>query len=514
MNYFVNENIFTLNSGTEFSAVKRLRLFHKQGLKAKILTKNYNPNLSGDLERVGLEHQDVLNMYDYFQGLTDLPKKVAENDVRYADVIDKKLYHIEGVDGNESLIKYHGETIAKVLIAPGTVGLIGNIEYYNAMNTVVTRDIWDNRGFKSSTQYYHPNGELGPQIFFDLDGNPKIEITHMNYNGNLIPTMYKLLSYKDRVIRFNSEEEMFIFFMNEICAQEPSVLINDRPSLTPAVAAVQGAAGKWQFLHNAHSRNNDQKTVSKKVVDYLQPLFNIFAPQFDGLITATEKQRDEIAAISNFKKVIALPDSYAEAVKSNELDFDLEKRVKNKIVYLGLISDEKGVADTVDVLSRVQKKLPEARIEFYGYPSPAEKQKQIEEAAEKAEIKDSIVFKGYQTEDVLATELKSAALVINLSSSEAFGMSLLHAMSFGVPAVAYDVKYLSELIEPEVNGELAQRGSKQGMADKVVAILTDPEKWSEMSRAAFDKAQAFSEDSAWEKWQAAKVANETLFVED
>ena len=35
MNYFVNEIIFTLNSGTEFSAIKRLKMFKNHQVEAK-----------------------------------------------------------------------------------------------------------------------------------------------------------------------------------------------------------------------------------------------------------------------------------------------------------------------------------------------------------------------------------------------------------------------------------------------------------------------------------------------
>ena len=103
MNYFVNENIFTLNSGTEFSAIKRLKMFKNHRVEAKILTRNYNPQLSGDLKRVGLTHDDVINMYDYFQDVINVSGR--DVDVRYTNKINKRKYHIEGIDANESLIK-------------------------------------------------------------------------------------------------------------------------------------------------------------------------------------------------------------------------------------------------------------------------------------------------------------------------------------------------------------------------------------------------------------------------
>ena len=87
MNYFVNENIFSMNSGTEFSAAQRVMLFKKNKVPAQIVTRNYNPLMIDDVHRIGLEQKDVLNMCDYFQEILDVaPKDV---NVRYTEAIDK-----------------------------------------------------------------------------------------------------------------------------------------------------------------------------------------------------------------------------------------------------------------------------------------------------------------------------------------------------------------------------------------------------------------------------------------
>ena len=195
-----------------------------------------------DLKRVGLEQADVLNMYNYFQeAVAVVPQDI---DIRYTEVIDKFDYHIVGIDANESQILHHGKVVGKALVAPATVGLVGSLEYYNDMNATVAKDVWDRRGFKSSTQYFHPDGQIGPPSFYNPAGEPKLEIVRMNVNGTLMNTMYQLLNYKGHAWRFNSESGLFIFFMNEIAAAEPSVLINDRPSLINEVAAVTEATAK------------------------------------------------------------------------------------------------------------------------------------------------------------------------------------------------------------------------------------------------------------------------------
>lgn len=505
MNYFVNENIFTLNSGTEFSAIKRLKIFKNHRVEAKILTRNYNSQLSGDLKRVGLTHDDVINMYDYFQDVMNIPEK--DVNVRYTEKIDKRKYHIEGMDANGSLIKHAGQTIAKVIIAPSTVGLVGSIEYNDSMNHIVAKDIWDRRGFLSSTQYFHPDGGIGPQIFFDINGTPKLEIIHMNLQGVLNPTMYKLLNYKGKNRRFNREEELFTFFMNELASQEASVFINDRPSLIPAVSGVEGAVGKWQSLHNSHSKNNQQAGASRLVVDYLNNLFTMYKDNFDGLIVATKQQKDEITKFYDFKQVISLTDTFAKKVKKSA------SRNKNKIIYVGRLSPEKKPADVVEIFANVYRRLPETTLDFYGYSSPSEIQKDLERLVETNNLKNVVNFKGYQSEEMLETALNNAGLLLNTSEGEAFGMNVLEALNHGVPVVAYKVKYgLTEQIENGENGYLVPYGAFQTAADSVIEIIRSKANWDKFSRSAYAKAKEYSEEAVWSQWLNEKIIVDSLFI--
>lgn len=505
MNYFVNENIFTLNSGTEFSAIKRLKIFKNHRVEAKILTRNYNSQLSGDLKRVGLTHDDVINMYDYFQDVMNIPEK--DVNVRYTEKIDKRKYHIEGMDANGSLIKHAGQTIAKVIIAPSTVGLVGSIEYNDSMNHIVAKDIWDRRGFLSSTQYFHPDGGIGPQIFFDINGTPKLEIIHMNLQGVLNPTMYKLLNYKGKNRRFNREEELFTFFMNELASQEASVFINDRPSLIPAVSGVEGAVGKWQSLHNSHSKNNQQAGASRLVVDYLNNLFTMYKDNFDGLIVATKQQKDEITKFYDFKQVISLTDTFAKKVKKSA------SRNKNKIIYVGRLSPEKKPADVVEIFANVYRRLPETTLDFYGYSSPSEIQKDLERLVETNNLKNVVNFKGYQSEEMLETALNNAGLLLNTSEGEAFGMNVLEALNHGVPVVAYKVKYgLTEQIENGENGYLVPYGAIQTAADSVIEIIRSKANWDKFSRSAYAKAKEYSEEAVWSQWLNEKIIVDSLFI--
>lgn len=102
MIYMVGENVFTFNSGTEFSQMQRLKAFKRNGIEAKLLVRNYNRFLYRDASRAGLAKDDYINMYDYFQGVVGLERKKQE--LRLLDSIPLTKYHVVGIDNNLTTI--------------------------------------------------------------------------------------------------------------------------------------------------------------------------------------------------------------------------------------------------------------------------------------------------------------------------------------------------------------------------------------------------------------------------
>ena len=100
MIYLTGENVFTFNSGTEFSQFKRLQAFNEHGWPTKLLLRNYNRMLAKDIVAHGLESANILNMYDYFQEAVGLPRK--ERPLRLLKSIALQDYHIVGIDNNSS----------------------------------------------------------------------------------------------------------------------------------------------------------------------------------------------------------------------------------------------------------------------------------------------------------------------------------------------------------------------------------------------------------------------------
>ena len=67
-------------------------------------------------------------------------------------------------------------------------------------------------------------------------------------------------------------------------------------------------------------------------------------------------------------------------------------------------------------------------------------------------------------------------------------MALAEAALGGAPVVAYDIDWHSELIEPDVTGELVPYLDVSAMADAMEQLLDDPERARRMGSALRSKA--------------------------
>ncbi len=503
--YFTSENIFSFNSGTEFSQAKRTKLFNLEGQTAFYVARNYNPNFHQVALQMELSDDQLINMYDYFQEAIIVPHKKIN--VRFAPFISKRDYHLDSVNPNYSLIKYHGQTTAKVNIAPLTVGLVGSVEYYDSFGNIAAIDYWDWRGFKSSTQYFHPNGQPGAQRFFSPEGKPVMEIARMNISGKLFPTMYKLFDYRGRNWRFDSENELFIFFMNELIAQRPGVVINDRPSMTDVIARIGGAIKKFQYLHDVHTADSGNP-VRGEIMTGLKPLFTTYSSAYDGIIVATNEQRNDLKKRYPKMNIYQAPDTYIDQEQLAKRPKNYSSRVSHKLLYFGRLSEEKHPEQAIRAFGVIKQIVSDATLEFRGYSSSPDFMAQLKKQVVDAGLKGSVAFCSYATGVHRDRILDQAELVIQTSTGEGFSMSLLEAMSHGLPVVAYDANYgPRNFVRDAFNGYLVNNGNVVGLADNVIKIFQDNSLWQKLSVGAYQTAKAFDAKNVWDNWQKSGILN-------
>ncbi|MDR3241849.1 MAG: glycosyltransferase [Lactobacillaceae bacterium] len=501
MKLFVSENIFVFNSGTEHAQARRTKLFNEHGDQALYVTRNYNRFLDRDLQNIGLQADQVLNMYDFFQGAVQIER--TEQNLRLLNSIPLDEYHIVSHGANYSTLEHDGRKVGRINVLPGTVGLVSEIIYNDRAGNKTFQENWDWRGFKSSIDTFHADGHVGTQRFLNLAGVTVLEIVHMNVNGTLYPTMWKLLDYKGQNLRFNSENDLFTFFMNEILVQYPdATIISDRRSLDDVIANVQGALGKFAYFHDIHTPDAMKPRTGKPYPAY-ETILEKRGKEFTAILVPTEAHREDLQARYSNLNFRTAPNTHIDTSMLQK-EPDPEAKPSHRMLFLGRLSPEKRPEDAIRALAATQKTIPDATLEFMGYVSGPDMNQKLRDLATELSVSDSVIFTQYGNQAMVAEALQRAQVIVETSVGEGLGMNLVEGLSYSLPIVSYQINYTTTttaVVEDKVNGFVVPSGSFGTMGLRIADIFQDDEMWQQMRNASFKKAQQFGADQMYAKWQ-------------
>lgn len=107
----------------------------------------------------------------------------------------------------------------------------------------------------------------------------------------------------------------------------------------------------------------------------------------------------------------------------------------------------------------------------------------------KQSVKERIVFLGQCHSDKIRELRQMATVTIMTSRYETFSISLAEALATGSPVVATDVGAIKELVTDGYNGLLAEAGSAESVAEKVIALVDDPDKMKTLSKNAIEDSK-------------------------
>lgn len=168
------------------------------------------------------------------------------------------------------------------------------------------------------------------------------------------------------------------------------------------------------------------------------------------------------------------------------------KKSDKVVTFVSRLVWEKNLQTFVDTINRLQQDHSTIRAMVVG-DGPAKKE--LEHMLPEAH------FTGFVTGEELSRAYASSDIFLFPSETETFGNVTLEAMSSGLPCVVADATGSRSLVESGVNGFLAPPRDTKAFAECVAKIAGESSLYDEMSKAARQKALAFS----WEN-----VNNELL----
>ncbi len=198
----------------------------------------------------------------------------------------------------------------------------------------------------------------------------------------------------------------------------------------------------------------------------------------DVVVALSEQWRHSLSRMSGRDNVRIL---YNPAVVGPYLEREDSGTVN--FLFLGRMGVRKGVFDLVEAVALMRRS--NVRVFVYGDGDV----EGVREHVLRFAVSSKVCVAGWISGSEKTAILKSAHVLVLPSYHEGLPMSVLEAMSWGLPVLATDVGGISEAVEHGRTGFLVEPGDKDGLAKRMDELASSHELRRAMGKAGYGAAK-------------------------
>ena len=499
MYYFLNNRLDANSSGIEHAEVKRLMLFKRNHVKAKIVMSEFNRFAHRNLTLYGMTDDDYVNMFDFFAGTV----KFASRVVTIKDLPIPNFNKVKKSNNGYEVYEDNRKTMTINMLPNGSVD---TIKYYNGDVNCIKQDFYDTRGFKSLTQIYDTvDGHLVCELFFRPDNTIYYEISYEKRPNSYPATNIQLTDIQGVVHSLMNSGQAFTIMLDELNQQdgaERSTFISDRSNITNVpMINMKTPARKIEHFHNIHFRDYWDPTSP---LTYNSISNNELLSKTDLVVTPGKHQADDMRErLRTQVPIVAIPVGIVPDEQLHAEHIPMSERIKGKIIIVARLFHEKRIDDAIKAFNQAYQNNDTLTLDIYGYGNGADNFKEenmLKKLVRDLKLENVVHFMGY-TQD-MDYVYDNAQLSILSSRYEGAPLSIVEAQSHGVPVFAYDINYgPADLIADGQSGFVLPSGHIDDLAAKISEFFASPKLRRKMNEDAYQNAKRFSSDNVWRYWQ-------------
>lgn len=487
--YNVNRGIGWASSGVEYAQAYRSKIFSQLGVRTKFIFTDFfeRDNIEYMTKNIGFADEDVIWLYLWF---TDF--SVAKTTFTPQDLEEKLDGEFEKSTINDTIVyneKDRKHFVTAYLTKDGKA--VQRVEDV-FQGCLLTRDYYSYG--KYCTEYFTPeNGraKLRLRRWFNIDGSTAYEEI---IDGEDI-------LYKMRDALLYSKEAFVGYFFKKLHLDKSDMLIIDRSTdIARGALANRGKAKVSVVVHAEHFSENNTTRDNILWNNFYEYTFRN-ADKIDYYICSTEVQTKLLK--KHFRryqrmhpKVVTIPVGSVDTLLK-----PTKERKRYSLMTASRLAPEKHIDWLVTAAVKAKKSVPDLTLDIYGSGKDAiELEKLIDENG----AKDYIRLMGHY--DLITVYPKYEAY-ITASTSEGFGLTLLEAISAGLPMIGIDVRYgNTTFIHNEINGfliPLQEDGNNEmidGLAKAMVRLFTEVD-IKTFSRASYMFAKPYMTEELVDTWR-------------
>lgn len=232
------------------------------------------------------------------------------------------------------------------------------------------------------------------------------------------------------------------------------------------------------------------KSLNKKVILHIHGAeFHLFYEQssneYKEYIRTVLNKADNIIALSHEWKVrLSEITKTPISVIYNSVNVPNQNLYNNdgkSIIFMGRMDKRKGIYDLLDIAKEIEKIGKDLIITLCG---DGEIDKVI--SIIKSRGLKNVMVLGWVDQIKKEEVLRDAVINILPSYNEGMPMSILEAMSMGIPTISTDVGGIPEIIKSTENGFLIRPGDKKAMIKAIETIIKNNELRGEISTNSYE----------------------------
>jgi len=195
----------------------------------------------------------------------------------------------------------------------------------------------------------------------------------------------------------------------------------------------------------------------------------------DMVFTVSHTVRKEAEKSLNIKRIVVT----GNGVDTNKFrPLKLEK--KYHAVFCGRIDfAQKGIDMLLKAWKTIVSNLPSAKLLLIGGFQDKHNQGLLKKFVEVLKLRDNIIITGFLPDEKLVELLNESNIFILISRFEGFGLSVLEAMSCGLPCIVSDIPVFKELHDGIAI--FSSQESTKDLVNEVFKILSDRTRYERLS---------------------------------
>ena len=237
---------------------------------------------------------------------------------------------------------------------------------------------------------------------------------------------------------------------------------------------------KLAFIHEtAEEVWFKNKTFPLNVIGFILEPFSFLFYRHIPFMTVSESTKKDLVRFR-------IPQQNIHVVKNGvtRMSTNVSRGTYPIIMYLGRISDDKGIGDAISAFTFVQKSHTNAKLWIVGKEERTGQIQELKQKLNDLNITRSVEFFGFVSEKRKFDLLAQAWILLHPSIKEGWGLTVIEAACVGTPTVAYNTAGLSDSIQNEKTGILTEEKNPQKLAAAISILCTNKKLYEKMSSSA------------------------------